>query len=196
MLTFQGSSRVDEHTAHHLHHPDTRIVLPLTILGILSVVAGFLNAPAVGLHFYSDWLAPVIPTLEHSHNSSLVMGISVVVALVASALSVAKYKSYTVGTGDKTSTVFAFFASALRFDDLYAAIVVKPLTAAAAWSNLSVERNGARGLLRIGHSSVDLVGKSVRRWQSGIVGDYILSMAICLIVIVSVVLIAGTRGGN
>jgi NADH:ubiquinone oxidoreductase subunit 5 (subunit L)/multisubunit Na+/H+ antiporter MnhA subunit len=92
--------------------------------------------------------------------------------------------------------VFAFFASALRFDDLYAAIVVKPLTAAAAWSNLSVERNGARGLLRFGHSSVEFVGKSVRRWQSGIVGDYILSMAICLIVIVSVVLIAGTRGGN
>jgi NADH-quinone oxidoreductase subunit L len=196
MLTFQGSSRVDEHTAHHLHHPDTRIVLPLTILGILSVVAGFLNAPAVGLHFYSDWLAPVIPTLEHSHNSGLVMGISVVVALVASAISVAKYKRFTVGTGDKTSPVFAFFASALRFDDLYAAIVVKPLTAAAAWSNLSVERNGARGLLRFGHSSVEFVGKSVRRWQSGIVGDYILSMAICLIVIVSVVLIAGTRGGN
>ena len=103
----------------------------------------------------------------------------------------------TLSTFDaKSSPVFAFFASALRFDDLYAAIVVKPLTAAAAWSNLSVERNGARGLLRLGHSSVDFVGKSVRRWQSGIVGDYILSMAICLIVIVSVVLIAGTRGGN
>lgn len=196
MLTFQGSSRVDEHTAHHLHHPDTRIVLPLAILGILSVIAGFMNAPAVGLHFYSDWLAPVIPSPEHSHNSGLVMGISVLVALVASAMSVAKYKSFTVGTGAKSSPVFAFFASALRFDDLYVAIVVKPLTAAAAWSNLSVERNGARGLLRLGHSSVDFVGKSVRRWQSGIVGDYILSMAICLIVIVSVVLIAGTRGGN
>jgi len=187
---------VEEHTAHHLHHPDARIVFPLTILGVLTVIAGFLNAPALGLQFYSDWLAPVISSPEHSHNSGLVMGISVVVALVASAMSVAKYKSYTVETSDKTSHVFAFFASALRFDYLYAAIVVKPLTAAAAWSNLSVERNGARGLLRIGHSSVEFVGKSVRRWQSGIVGDYILSMAICLIVIVSVVLINGTRGGN
>ena len=187
---------MDEHTAHHLHHPDTRIVLPLTILGFLSVIAGFLNAPALGLHFYADWLAPVIPTLEHSHNSGLVMAISVAVALVASGLSIAKYKSFAAGSVEKTSPVFAFFASALRFDDLYSAIVVKPLTAAATWSNMSVERNGARGLLRIGQSSVDVVGKSVRRWQSGIVGDYILSMAICLIVIVSVVLIAGTRGGN
>jgi NADH-quinone oxidoreductase subunit L len=196
MLTFQGTSRIDEHTAHHLHHPDTRIVLPLGILGVLSVVAGFMNAPAIGMHFYSDWLAPVITSPEHSHNSGLVMGISVVVALVASALSIAKYKSVSVASMEKTGSLFAFFASAMRIDDLYALTVVRPLTAMAAWSSLSVERNGARGFLRLGQSSVEVVGKTVRRWQSGIVGDYILSMAVALIVIISVVLITGTRGGN
>jgi NADH-quinone oxidoreductase subunit L len=196
MLTFQGSSRMDEHTAHHLHHPDTRIVLPLGILGVLSVVAGFMNAPAIGMHFYSDWLAPVITSPEHSHNSGLVMGISVGVALVASALSIAKYKSVSAASMEKTGSLFAFFASAMRIDDLYALTIVRPLTAIAAWSSLSVERNGARGFLRLGQSSVEVVGKTVRRWQSGIVGDYILSMAVALIVIISVVLITGTRGGN
>ena len=196
MLTFQGTSRVDEHTAHHLHHPDARIVLPLSILGVLSVIAGFLNAPAVGLHFYSEWLAPVIASPEHSHNSGLVMGISVVVAIAASALSVAKYKKVSAASMEKQGAVFAFFASAMRIDDLYAAVVVKPLTAVAEWSSLSVERNGARGLLRLGQSSVQGIGQSVRRWQSGVVGDYILSMALAMIVIISVVLITGTRGGN
>lgn len=196
MLTFQGTSRVDEHTAHHLHHPDARIVLPLGILGVLSVIAGFLNAPAVGLHFYSEWLAPVIASPEHSHNSGLVMGISVVVAIAASALSVAKYKKVSAASMEKQGAVFAFFASAMRIDDLYAAVVVKPLTAVAEWSSLSVERNGARGLLRLGQSSVQGIGQSVRRWQSGVVGDYILSMALAMIVIISVVLITGTRGGN
>ena len=196
MLTFQGTSRMDERTSHHLHHPDTRIVLPLGILGVLSVVAGFMNAPAIGMHFYSDWLAPVITSPEHSHNSGLVMGISVVVALVASALSIAKYKSVSPASMEKTGSLFAFFASAMRIDDLYALTVVRPLTAMAAWSSLSVERNGARGFLRLGQSSVEVVGKTVRRWQSGIVGDYILSMAVALIVIISVVLITGTRGGN
>lgn len=196
MLTFQGNSRLDEHTAHHLHHPDTRIILPLGILGVLSVVAGFLNAPALGLHVYNDWLAPVIASPEHSHNSTLVMGISVAVALVASAMSIAKYKTANAVSMSKSNSVFAFFASAMRIDDVYAASVVRPLTAIAAWSNLSVERNGARGLLRIGQTSVDTVGRTVRRWQSGIVGDYILSMAVALIVIISVVLISGTRGGN
>lgn len=196
MLTFQGSSRMDEHTAHHLHHPDTRIVLPLSILGALSVVAGFLNAPAIGMHFYSDWLAPVIKSPEHSHNSGLVMGISVVVALVASALSIAKYKAVSSASMEKTGSLFAFFASAMRFDDMYDATIVRPLTAMAAWSSLSVERNGARGFLRLGQSTVGVVGKTVRRWQSGIVGDYILSMAVALIVIISIVLITGSKGDN
>ena len=196
MLTFQGKSRVDEDTAHHLHHPDARIVLPLGILGALSVVAGFLNAPAVGLNFYSEWLSPVITSPEHSHNSGLVMGISVVVALVASALSVAKYKNVSAASMEKQNGVFAFFAAAMRIDDLYASVIVKPLTGIADWSSLSVERNGARGLLRLGQSSVQGIGQAVRRWQSGVVGDYILSMALALIVIISVVLITGTRGGN
>lgn len=196
MLTFQGTSRMDEHTAHHLHQPDTRIVLPLGILGVFSIVAGFMNAPAIGMHFYSDWLAPVITSPEHSHNSGLVMGISVVVALVASALSIAKYKSVSPASMEKMGSLFAFFASAMRFDDLYAATIVRPLTAMTSWSSLSVERNGARGFLRLGVTGVSVVGKTVRRWQSGIVGDYILSMAVALIVIISIVLITGTKGGN
>jgi len=84
----------------------------------------------------------------------------------------------------------------MRIDDLYASVIVKPLTGIADWSSLSVERNGARGLLRLGQSSVQGIGQAVRRWQSGVVGDYILSMALALIVIISVVLITGTRGGN
>ncbi|MFY8051837.1 MAG: hypothetical protein ACOVP2_04405, partial [Armatimonadaceae bacterium] len=59
-----------------------------------------------------------------------------------------------------------------------------------------VERNGARGFLRLGQSTVGVVGKTVRRWQSGIVGDYILSMAVALIVIISIVLITGSKGDN
>ena len=196
MLTFQGKSRMDEHTAHHLHLPDARIVLPLSILGVLSVIAGFLNAPAVGLHFYSEWLAPVISSPEHSRNSGLVMGISVIVAVAASAISVAKYKNVSPESMEESGAIFVFFGSAMRIDDLYAAIVVKPLTGLASWSSLSVERNGARGILRMGQSTVDGVGKTVRRWQSGVVGDYILSMAFALIVIISIVLVTGTRGGN
>ncbi|MFM7187477.1 MAG: hypothetical protein ACKO14_06635, partial [Armatimonadota bacterium] len=121
---------------------------------------------------------------------------SVVVALVASGLSIVRYKSVSPTSMEKTGPVFAFFASALRFDDLYALAIVRPLTAMASWSSLSVERNGARGFLRLGQSSVEVVGKTVRRWQSGVVGDYILSMAVALIVLISVVLINGTRGGN
>jgi NADH-quinone oxidoreductase subunit L len=196
MLTFQGKCRVDENTAHHLHHPDTRIVMPLSVLGVLSVLAGFANAPALGIHAYSDWLSPVIASAEHSHNSSLVMGISVFVALVASALSVLKYKAVSVDALPKPSATFTFFSTALRIDDVFAFLIVTPLTALAKWSSVSVERNGARGLLRLGQSGVSTVGNTVRRWQSGIVGDYILSMAVAMIVIISVVLIAGSRGGN
>ena len=64
-LVFFGESRADHHTQEHLHESPPVMTVPLWILAIGSVLAGYLGVPhALGgpagiPHVFSDWLAPV-----------------------------------------------------------------------------------------------------------------------------------------
>ncbi|MBI5167700.1 MAG: NADH-quinone oxidoreductase subunit L [candidate division NC10 bacterium] len=63
-LTFTGESRVDRHVAHHLHESPPNMAIPLAILGLFSVIAGFAGfPPEKGL--YHRFVAPVF---EGGHN--------------------------------------------------------------------------------------------------------------------------------
>ena len=44
-LTFYGNSRMDHHTAEHVHESPMVMIGPLVVLGLLSVVGGFLGFP-------------------------------------------------------------------------------------------------------------------------------------------------------
>jgi len=56
-LTFWGESRVDHHTAEHVHEVPAAMKWVLVALAVLSVVGGLLGIP--GHHFLEGWLAPV-----------------------------------------------------------------------------------------------------------------------------------------
>lgn len=63
-LVFLGEAR----SHYHVHHPDLRQKLPLYILAVLALIAGFLNVPHL-LH-WEHYLAPVFGEwqFEPSHN--------------------------------------------------------------------------------------------------------------------------------
>ncbi|MBD3335626.1 MAG: NADH-quinone oxidoreductase subunit L, partial [Candidatus Eisenbacteria bacterium] len=67
VLTFLGRPRYDEHT-RHAHESPPSMALPLVVLGIGSLAAGFLGTPAVlglGPNHFHDWLAPVFAAGGH-----------------------------------------------------------------------------------------------------------------------------------
>ena len=49
----------DDHGAHGPHESPWRITAPLVILAALAIGSGYLNAPAVGTHYFTDWVEPV-----------------------------------------------------------------------------------------------------------------------------------------
>ena len=65
-LVFFGECRADHHTQEHLHESPAVMTVPLWILAIGSVLAGYLGVPhALGgfagiPHVFNDWLAPVL----------------------------------------------------------------------------------------------------------------------------------------
>jgi NADH-quinone oxidoreductase subunit L len=65
-LTFSGAFRGTEDQAHHLHESPRSMILPLQVLAVGSMLAGFVGIPAVIGHlihvdnFFEHWLEPVM----------------------------------------------------------------------------------------------------------------------------------------
>ena len=101
-MTFFGQSRVDHHTEHHIHESPRSMTVPLIILAIGSVVAGYVGFPAWlgGNNAFEKFLDPVFEPLPIPHGpeaeySSLaeagMAAASVAIALIGFGLAYSKY---------------------------------------------------------------------------------------------------------
>src|SRR5215510_14323851 len=101
-MTFFGESRVDHHTEHHIHESPRSMTVPLIILAIGSVVAGYIGFPAWlgGGSAFEHFLEPVFEPLpiphgpegEYGHMAEAGMAaVSVAVALMGFGLAYSKY---------------------------------------------------------------------------------------------------------
>ena len=101
-MTFYGDSRVDPHTAHHIHESPSSMTIPLIVLAIGSIVVGYIGFPAWlgGGNAFEHFLEPVFeplpipkaPELEYSHMAEAGMAVvSIAVALLGFGLAYFKY---------------------------------------------------------------------------------------------------------
>ena len=90
-MTFFGESRVDPHVAHHIHESPRSMTIPLIVLAVGSVLAGYLGVPAWlhGSNVFEHWLEPVfeplpnIPPAEAHYSHAFEAGMAVFSVLVA-----------------------------------------------------------------------------------------------------------------
>jgi len=101
-MTFFGQSRVDHHTEHHIHESPHSMTVPLIILAIGSVVAGYVGFPVWlgGTNAFEKFLDPVFeplpiphgPEAEYSHMAEAGMAAaSVAIALIGFGLAYSRY---------------------------------------------------------------------------------------------------------
>jgi NADH-quinone oxidoreductase subunit L len=96
-LTFYGKSRVPAERVAHIHESPATMTIPLTLLAIGSVLAGWLGTPKLwnlteNFRAFERWLEPsfALPVAEVEHSAStewILMGVSVAVALAGIALA-------------------------------------------------------------------------------------------------------------
>ncbi len=88
-LTFFGACRADHHTAEHVHESPPTMTLPLVVLAVLSVVAGWVGLPAHWLWGdpFAEWLAPALAHAEHAVHPSETLELGLMSASVAAALA-------------------------------------------------------------------------------------------------------------
>jgi len=197
-LTFFGNVRANAHTMSHIHESPKSITIPLIVLAVLSVVGGFMGVPEVlgGSHWLSSYLAPVFAQsvsiaenhhhLDHATEYALmgtVIGLTLVVIIIAY-VKYGKNKHVPVAEANLSGGA-KILSNKYYIDELYNAIIVKPLYWLSNLLDIFIERLGIDKLVNAFGGSVVEGGKVVRVTQSGSIGYYIFLMVIAIVLILT-----------
>ncbi len=188
-LTFNGKFRGTTEQEHHLHESPASMTIPLIVLAILSAVGGLIGIPAVfgGNHWLAGFLAPVFAasasktghlTLDHT-TEYILMAISVVAALIAMLYAYNRYVKQAHIPADeitRRSGLARLSYNKFFVDEIYEALITRPLNALSVFFFRIVDKAGIDGLVNgFGKGAVE-ASKTFRLLQSGMVGFYIFMM--------------------
>jgi NADH-quinone oxidoreductase subunit L len=190
-ITFSGKFRGTHEQEHHLHESPSPITIPLVILAVLSVFGGYVGLPEVlGKNVLAEYLSPVFApsapfVTEHhlSHGAEwMLMGLSSVLVIVFILIARQKFAAYE-DTGKENTGVAKVLENKWYIDELYDAIIVKPLQELSRFFRDTVEKAGIDKLVNGVGRSVQWSSQQIRLVQSGQVGFYIFAMVIGMIVL-------------
>jgi NADH-quinone oxidoreductase subunit L len=125
-VTFFGKPR-DQHRFDHAHESPKVMTIPLIVLAVLAVIAGWVGIPWLK-HGYSAFVYHHEP--HHAEPNFILMIISTLVALSGIYLAYAMYYKKSI-SADRLKAKFSFIYKVLYnkyyFDELYHAVIINPL---------------------------------------------------------------------
>jgi NADH-quinone oxidoreductase subunit L len=197
-VTFHGKFRGTHEQEHHLHESPKVMTIPLMLLCVGAVAAGWVGIPHLlggGAHF-SEFLGPVLGNPEGHGTESLewlMMGVSIVTGLAGIGFA---YFMYVVRT-DLPEKIAGQFSAAYRIlfnkyyvDELYSYVIVRP----SLWiaSNVLVGVTDAKVIEAVVNGVPGAIGnfsRRLRKIQTGFLQHYATIMAMGALLIVALVLL-------
>jgi NADH-quinone oxidoreductase subunit L len=166
-----------EYRGHgHPHESPGAITVPLIVLSVFSVLAGFLNATAFDIEKFTEWVEPTVafPVLQHPDFELTGAGLSLLFALTG-VLVAYGYWARNLGPHGLTQrsraahTGYVFLENKYYLDYLYENIIVASIKGVIArasyWVNQHVidgAVNGVgRGAAQVGRFAYDVVDQEV-----------------------------------
>src|SRR6266852_6349518 len=199
-LTFHGKQRYDEHHVH-VHESPKSMLAPLMILAVLSIVGGWLAAPAFlpgGADYFAKFLQPVFGGVEaagveaEARSLEITLAIvAVITALIGAAIAYWLYlkrPEKADGLAKSLKPAYTTLLNKYYVDELYAAAVVRPLlwiSTVVLWKAADVA--GIDGAVNGIADSARAIGDGVRHTQSGNTRSYAVWVVVGAIVIIAVI---------
>ncbi len=200
ILTFHGNtSRVDHHTLEHVHESPPVMTIPLILLAVGAVFAGYLfHGQLIGEQWHEFWgdairIAPDNHVLRNMEEVPGWVSLSpTILGLVGIALAYVMYVAVPSLPGRLAASfggLYRFVLNKWYFDELYDAIFVQPLIrlSRVLWqvgdaTIIDGIPNGLASLTSDGSAQVV-------KLQTGSIAVYAFSMLIGLVVLVSIFLL-------
>jgi NADH-quinone oxidoreductase subunit L len=183
-ITFGGSFRGTEEERHHLHESPASMTIPLIVLAILSIVGGWIGIPELfmqGGDRLSDFLSPVVQSREvHVDHATewILVGLTTVIAVIAIVIAYSRYRHYRE---EKVTAFSRTLENKWYVDELYDAVIVKPLHSFGGAVNRFIERGTIDAMVNGVGRLVNYGGRQLRWIQSGHVGAYVLLMVVSMV---------------
>ncbi len=187
MLVFAGSFRGTHEQEHHLHESPAAITIPLIILAVLSLAGGFVQLPHLfgGHDYLNQFLGKAgVPAIIHEGPGLEMKEWTLFGATCLGLLIIffATKKLFAVSQFDGNYTGFKnVLANKWYVDELYDAVIVKPIGSLSRLMDKFVEKAGIDGIVNGVGKTVRWGGDRMRLLQTGQVGFYIFIMVLGMV---------------
>ena len=193
-LTFFGEPRYDEHKVH-VHESPFNMTVPLMILAVLSLIGGWVAAPALwgGKDYFAEFLSPVFSAGEAAGGpeaaASLEHTLSIVAVFAAAiglAVAIWMYnKKVSRGTSEG---LHKLLYNKYYVDELYLGAVVRPLV----WLSTNllwkvIDAGTIDGAVNGTAKGAVALGDGLRHTQSGNTRSYAVWVIVGAIVIFAII---------
>ncbi len=185
-VAFHGEFRGDEHLRKHLHESPTSMTIPLLLLAVLSILAGYFSVT----HFIEPIVGKAVTALPHE-DEKFVMTISILVSLSGIGLAWFIYickPHFADAIKSRFQFIYRVLWNKYYFDELYDYLFVKPTI---YFSRTVVEKITDRGIIEGIVNGVPklcyIAGKSMRNLQTGFMQHYAILMIIGVCIILFII---------
>jgi NADH-quinone oxidoreductase subunit L len=196
ILTFHGKPRADETVMARVHESPKVMLLPMTVLGIGAVCAGFLGYQSfVGHGMTAFWRGaietlPSHPAIEAAHHAPFWVGTApMVFGAIGIALAVIAYvvaPDLPRLLASRLSGLYQFLLNKWYFDELYDFLFVRPafIIGRGLWKGgdgAVIDGVGPDGVA----ATALRIARGATRLQTGYIFHYAFAMLIGLVVLIS-----------
>ena len=186
-LTFLGRSRVDHDVAHHTHESPPVMTIPLVILAILAAGAGVWGLPGEHGSAIGRFLAPVLAGRPRGRGRAPRARVGPDGGLGRGRAGRApgrlgdvprRPKADLAKVGVPQNGVHRLLLHKYYVDELYDRLIVQPIFALSRWCAETFDMRVIDGAVNGVATAVQGLAGRLRRYQTGFVMNYALSMLV------------------
>jgi NADH-quinone oxidoreductase subunit L len=178
---------------YHIHESPNTMLIPMYVLAVLSIIAGFLNVPKLfsSNQYFETYLHPVFAEafqlkhhlIENHESITFEWIIMIVPLLIIGSLIYFSYFRFVKLKQDTTQYrgINKIFANKLYIDELYYTLITKPLNHISEFFREIIDQNVINQFINwIGKFTL-IIGNKIRMIQTGNAGYYMLIMVLFII---------------